>query len=216
MCLPVWLLSCVGFFMTLWNPVHQAPKNVHEIFQARILEWVAISSFRGSPQHRNPTHVSCVAGRFFPSWAIHWGNHFLCWSLKKEAQSVSSVAQSCPTLCDPMDSSTPSFPAHHQLPELTQTHVHWVRHAIQPSHPLSPSSSPALNLSQDQGLFQWVSSLHQVGKVWSFNFSIRPSNEYSGLISIRIHWFDILAVQRTLRSLLQHHSSKASVVWHTA
>ena len=77
----------------------------------------------------------------------------------------SSVAQSCPTLCDPMDCSTPCLPVHHQLPEFTQTHVHWVSDAIQPSHPLSSPSPPALNLSQHQGLFQWVSSSHQVTKV---------------------------------------------------
>jgi len=78
--------------------------------------------------------------------------------------SVSSVAQSCPTLCNPMDCSTPGLPVHHQLSEPTQTHVHWVGDAIQPSHPLS-SPSPAFNLSQHQGLFKWVSSLHQVAKV---------------------------------------------------
>ena len=77
----------------------------------------------------------------------------------------SSVAQSCLTLCDPMDCSTPGLPVHHQLPEFTQTHVHWVSDAIQPSHPLSSPFPPALNLSQHQGLFQWVSSSHQVAKV---------------------------------------------------
>ena len=76
-----------------------------------------------------------------------------------------SVAQSCPTLCDPMDCSRPGFPVHHQLLELAQTHVHWVGDAIQPSHPLSSPFPPAFNLSQHQGLFQWVSSLHQVAKV---------------------------------------------------
>ena len=80
----------------------------------------------------------------------------------------SSVTQSCPSLCDPMDWSTPGLPVHHQLPEFTQTHVHWVGDAIQPSHPLSPPSPPAFNLSQHQGLFQWVSSLHQVAKVLEF------------------------------------------------
>ena len=82
--------------------------------------------------------------------------------------AFSSVAQSCPTLCDPMNSSTPGLPVHHQLPESTQTHVHWVGDAIQPSHPLSSPSPPALNLSQHQGLFQWVSSSHQVAKVLEF------------------------------------------------
>ena len=77
----------------------------------------------------------------------------------------SSVAQSCPTLCDCMDCSTPGFPVHHQLLKLAQTHIRWVSDAIQPSHPLLSPSSPAFNLSQHQGLFQWVSSSHQVAKV---------------------------------------------------
>ena len=124
----------------------------------------------------------------------------------------SSVAQSCPTLCDPMNSSTPGFPVYHHLLELAQTHVHWVGDAIQPSHSLSSPSPPALSLSQHQGLLQWVSSLHQVAKYWSFSFSISPSNEYSGLISFRMDWFDLLDVQGTLKSLRQHHSSKASIL----
>ena len=95
--------------------------------------------------------------------------------------SISSV-QSRPTLCDPMDCSIPDFPVH-QSPDLAQNHVHRVGDAIQPSHPLSSPSSPVLNLSQHQGLFQWVNSLHQVAKYWSFSFSISPSNEESGLIS---------------------------------
>ena len=113
-----------------------------------------------------------------------------------------SVAQSCPTLCDPMNHSTPCLPVHHQLPKFTQTRVHWVGDAIQPSHPLPSPSPPALNLSQDQGPFQWVSSLHQVAKVLGFSFSISPSNEHPGLISFRMDWLDLLAVQGTLRSLL--------------
>ena len=128
----------------------------------------------------------------------------------------SSVAQSCLTLCDHMDCSTPGFPVHHQLPELTQTHVHWVGDAIQPSHPLSSPCPPAFNLSQHQGLFRWVSSSHQVAKYWSFNFNISPSNEYSGLISFRMDWLDLLVVQGTPKSLLQHHRSKASILWRSA
>ena len=93
----------------------------------------------------------------------------------------SSVAQLCPTLCDPLNCSTPGLPVHHQLLELTQTHVHWVGDAIQPTHPLS-SPSPALNLSQHQGLFQWVSFSHWP-EYWNFSFNISPSSEYSGLIS---------------------------------
>ena len=115
------------------------------------------------------------------------------------------VAKSYLTLCAPRGCSTPGFPVLHHLLELAQSHDHWVDDAIQPSHPLSPPS-PALNLSKHQGLFQWVSSSHQVAKYWSFSFSISPSNKYSGLISFRIDWFDLLAVQGTLKNLLQHHN----------
>ena len=104
----------------------------------------------------------------------------------------SSVTQSCPTPCKPMDCSMPGFPVHNQLLELVQTHVHQAGDTIQPSHPLSPHSPPALNLSQHQGLFQWVNSLHQVAKC---SFSISPSREYSGLIFFTIDWFYLLAVQ---------------------
>ena len=124
----------------------------------------------------------------------------------------SSVAQSCPTLCDPMNHSTPGLPVHHQLPEFTQTHVHRVSDAIQPSHPLSSPFPPAPNPSQHQSLFQWVNSSHEVPKHWSFSFSIIPSKEILGLISFRMDWIDLLAVHGTPRSLLQHHSSKASVL----
>ena len=115
-------------------------------------------------------------------------------------------------LCDPMNRSTPGLPVHHQLAEFTQTHVHRVSDAIQPSHPLSSPSPPAPNPSQHQNLFQWVNSSHEVAKYWSFSFSISPSNEYSGLISFRIDCFNLLAVQGTLKSLLQHHSSKSSIL----
>ena len=98
------------------------------------------------------------------------------------------------------------------LPEFTQTHVHWVGDAIQPSHPQSSPSPPVLNLSQHQGLFKWVSCSHQVAKYWSFSFNISPSNEQPGLISFWVDWLDLLAVQGTLKSLLQHHSSKASIL----
>jgi len=111
-----------------------------------------------------------------------------------------------------MDRSMPSLPVYHQLPESTQIHVHWVGDAIQPSCPLSSLSPPALNLSQHQGLFKWVSSLHQVAKVLEFQFNISASNEHPGLISFRMDWLDLLAVQGTLKSLLQHHSSKVSIL----
>ena len=99
-----------------------------------------------------------------------------------------------------MNRSTPCLPVHHQLPEFTQTHVHRVGDAIQPSHP-----------SQHQGLFQWINSSHEVAKVLSFSFSISPSNEHPGLISFRMEWLDLPAVQGPLKSLLQDHSSKASI-----
>ena len=126
-----------------------------------------------------------------------------------------SVTQSCPTLSNPMDCSMPGFPIHHQLVELAQTHVHRVSDAIQPSHLLSSPSPPAFNRSQHQGFYS-ESVLHiRWPKYWRFIFSISP-NEYSGLISFRIDWYDILTVQETLKSLLQHHSSKASILWCSA
>ena len=124
-----------------------------------------------------------------------------------------SVVKSYPTLCDLMDCSTPGFPVIHHFLELVQTHVHRVRDAIQPSHPLLPPSPPALNLS----LFRVFSSelvlCVRWPKYWNFSFSISPSSEYSGLISFRIDWFDLLAVHRNLKCLPQHHSLKASVLW---
>ena len=111
-----------------------------------------------------------------------------------------------------MNHTTPGLPVHHHLPEFTQTHVLRVGYAIQPSHPLSSPSPPALNLrifSNESALcIRWP-------KYWSFSFSISPSNEYSGLISFRMDWLDLIAVQGTLKSLLQHRSSKASILWRS-
>ena len=130
--------------------------------------------------------------------------------------SGSLVAQACLTLCNPMDCNMPGFPTHHQLQEFAQTHVHWVVDVIQPSHPLSSPSPPTFNLSQHQGLFQ-KSVLHiRWPKYWGFSFGISPPNEYSGLIFLRMDWLDLLAVPGTLKSLLQHHNSKASVLRHSA
>ena len=138
-------------------------------------------------------------------------------SIFNQDQSVSSVAQSCPTLCNPTNCSTPGLPVHHQLPKSTQTHIHQVGDAIQPSHPLSSPSPPAFNLSQHQGLFPDESVLRiKSSKYWSFIFGISLSNEHPGLISFRMDWLDLLAVQGTLKSLLQHHSSKASILWRSA
>ena len=127
----------------------------------------------------------------------------------------SSVVQSCPTLCDPMDSSTPGFSVHHQLLEVTQTHVHWVGDIIQPSHPVLSPSLPAFNLAQHQGLNESVLSIRWP-KYWRFSFSFSLFNEYSGLISFRMDRFYLLAVQGTLKSLLQHHSLKASILQRSA
>ena len=121
---------------------------------------------------------------------------------------ISSVDQSCLTFCDPMDCSTPGLPIHHQFPEFTRTHVHWVGDAIQPSHPLSFPSPPAFTLSQHQGLSNETVLHIRWPKFRSFSFSISPSSEYSGLISFRMDWLVLLAVQGTLKSLLQHYSKK--------
>ena len=124
-----------------------------------------------------------------------------------------SVAKSCLILWDPMDCSTPGFPVLHCFPEFVQTHVHWINDAIQPSHPLSPlllpSVFPSIRVFSNESALsiRWP-------QYWSF--SISPSNDYSGLMSLRIHWFDLLAVRGTLKSLLQHHSLKASIFWCSA
>ena len=125
---------------------------------------------------------------------------------------------SWPTLCDPMRCRMPGLPVHHQFPELTQTHVHHVSDAIQPSHPLSSPFPPAFNLSQHQGLCKWVGSSYQVAKILEILLQHQSFQWifYSGLISFRIDWFDLLAVQGTLKSFLQHHSSKASILWCSA
>ena len=127
-----------------------------------------------------------------------------------------SVAQSCPTLCNPMNRSTPGLPVHHQLPEITQTHVYRVSDSIQPSHPLSSPSPAAPNPSQHQSFSNESTLRMRWPKYWSFSFSIIPSKEIPGLISFVMDWLDLLAVQGTLKSLLQHHSSKASILRHSA
>ena len=122
----------------------------------------------------------------------------------------------CRTLCNPIDCNMPGIPVHHQFPEFTQTHVHWVDDAIQPSHSLSSPSPPALNLSQHQRLFKWVSSLHQVAKVLELQLQHQSFQWIFRTDFFRMDWLDFLAVQGTLNSLLQHHSSKASILWHSA
>ena len=128
----------------------------------------------------------------------------------------SSVAQSCLTLCNPMNHSTPGLPVHHQLPEFTQTHVHRVGDAIQPSHPLLSPFPPA-PIPPSIRVFSNESTLcMRWPEYWSFSFSIIPSKGHPGMISFRMDWLDLLAVQGTLKSLLQHHSSRASILRRSA
>ena len=124
----------------------------------------------------------------------------------------SSVAQSCPTLCDPMNCSTPGLPVHHHLQEITQTRVHRVSDATQPSHPLSsllllPLIPPSIRVFSNE------STLHmRWPKYWSFSFSITPSSQHPGLISFRMDWLDLLTIQGTHKSILQHNSAKTSIL----
>ena len=177
--------------LTLWPYGCSPPgSSVCGILQARILEWVAISFSRGFPWPRiEPESPALVDG-------------FLTPSATREALAVFSSVQSlsCVQLCDPMNRSTLGLPVHHQLPESTQTHVHQVSDAILPSHPLSslillPSVFPMIRVFSNESVLciRWL-------KVWCFSFNISPSN--SGLISFRIDWFDLHAVQGTLKSLL--------------
>ena len=143
-----------------------------------------INTFRSSYEHSS----------FLTTGKIHKWN--------MDYPSVQSL--SCVWLfCDPMNRSTPVLPVHHQLPEFSQTHIHRVSDAIQTSHPLASPSPPAPNPSQHHSLFQWVNFFHEVAKVLEFSFSIIPSKEIPGLISFRMDWLDLLAVQGTLNSLLQ-------------
>ena len=140
--------------------------------------------------------------------------------LRKINQFSSVQLLSYVWLCSPQDCSTPGFPVHHQIQKLAQTHAHWVSDAIQPSHPLCmkslslrllPSIFPSITVFLNESVLciRW-------SKYWSFNFSISPSNEYSGLIPFRIDECNLLAIQGTLESLLQHHSWKASILQHSA
>ena len=165
----------------------------------------------------------CIYPFFFRFFALL--GHYRVSSRVPCAIQFSSVAQSCLTLCDPMNCSTPGLPVHHQLPESTQTHVHRVGakpmfiELVMPSSHLIlcrpllllPSIFPGIKVFSNESALciRWP-------KYWSFSFHISPSNEHPGLISFRMDWLDLLAVQGTLKSLLQHHSSKASILRHSA
>ena len=216
-------LSHMPYLMPPIPPFLGVPCNVmHVIFSPAFRECSIIISTLLMPL--SPFHAYLLKTSKTGLLSKGWGrNTWICGSgfgtvhfapLTSSVDFI-SVAQLCLTLCNPMDCSIPIFPVY-QLLGFSQTHVHWVSDAIQPSHPLSSPSPPAFNLSQHQDHFKWVSSSHQVAKVLEFKLGISTSNEYSGLISFRMDWLDLLAVQGTLKSLLQHHSSKASILWSLA
>ena len=149
---------------------------------------------------------------FLKSWFSWCSSRSHLYHLLLHCHHHCSVTQLCPTLCDPMDWSTPGFPVLYHLPEFAQTHVHWVGNALQSSLSsllLLPSVFPSIKVFSNESApcISWP-------KYWIFSISL--SNEYSGLISFRIDWFDLLAVQGTFNSLLQDHSLKASILWCTA
>ena len=195
------LLSRVQLFATPWTVAHQAPLSMGFSKQEY---WSGLSH---PPPRDLPDPGTEPATPASPALQVD--------SLPSEPPGravVVQFAQLCPTLCHPMDCSIPGFPVHHQLPELTQTHVH---ESVMPSnhlilcHPLLLLTSifPSIRIFSNETaiLIRWPS-------YWSFSFSISPFNEYLRLISFRVDWFDLLAVQGTLKNLLQHRSSKASIL----
>ena len=142
------------------------PMNSHDWFP---LELTGLISFQSKGLSRVFFKTTVQKHQFFDAQPSLWSNsHIHTWLLEKPSVQFSSVAWSCPTLCDPMNRSTPGLPVYHQLPEFTEIHIHRVSDAIQPSHPLSSPSPPVPNPSQHQSIFQWVNSLHEVAKVLEF------------------------------------------------
>ena len=160
-------------------------------------------------------YSNLTSTKVFLFFFLKYPNIFVVFSFNNICIQFSSVTQSCPTLCNPMTRSTPGLPIQHQRLEFTQTHVHQGSDDIQPSHPRSSPSPLATNPSQQQSLFHASPLRMRWPKYWSFSFSIIPIKEHPGLISFRIDWLNLLAVQGTLRSLLQHHTSKASILQHS-
>ena len=138
-------------------------------------------------------------------------NHISFFQIPWSICCCCSVARSCPIICDPMNCRTPVFSVLHYFPEFAQTHIHWANDAIQPSYPLLLPSPLALSISQHQGLFQWIGSSHEVAKLLELQLQ-----HQSFQWIFRVDWFDLLAIQGTLKSLPQHHSSKASILQHSA
>ena len=143
---------------------HSRDSRLAQVYQLISIGWFMVCRLSWFPilkTHSHPFNSQILTEPMSYTWVYSD-------PIQSTSVSVSSVTQSCLTLCSPMNRSTPGLPVHHQLPESTQTHVHWVGNAIQPSHPLSSPSPPAPSPSQHQGLFKWVSSLHQVAKVLEF------------------------------------------------
>ena len=192
LCVVLNRFSCVRLFVTLqtaatrflcpWDsPGKNTGVNCHTLFQGIL-----------PTQGLNPglLHWQVVSFTTSASWEAPW--------VLIRSDQIRSVAQSYLTLCDPMSCSIPGLPVHHQLPEFTETHVHRDSDAIQPSHPLSSPSPPAPNPSQHQSFSNESTLCMRWPKYWSFSFSIIPSKEIPGLISLRMDWLDLLAVQGTL------------------
>ena len=183
---------------------------------ARDVGLITVSGWSPGGGNGNPLQYSCLENPLDRSLAAYspWGikgsdtTIQLRYNTDRGGYELGIVSvQLRPTLFDPMDCSTPGLPVHHQLPAFTQTHVHRVGDAIQPSHPLSSPSPPAFNLSQHQGLFKWVSSSHQVAKLMEFQLQHQFFQWMFRTNFFRMDWLDLLAVQGTLKSLLQHHST---------
>ena len=175
------------------------------------LDFLAVQGTLKSLLQHHSSKASILTRSYYPvnndqKWkALSFTSHRIC----------CSFAHSYLTLRDPMDCSTPCFPVLHPLLEPAQTHVSWVGDAIQPSHPLLSPSPPAFNLSSIRVFSDESILCIRWPKYWSFSFSISPSNEYSGLISFRMDWLDLLAVQGTLKSLFPHHSTEAWILWRS-
>ena len=211
------------FFHLTWQVIPKCEKlllkkkkshtNIWYTFSEKALIWrVFPCCLNGHANlHRSIVHLEVIHSKMWKPTSELRARHSNKPKLSGH-QSVSSVAQLCLTLCNLVDCRTPGLPVHHQLLELTQNHVHQVSDPIQPSHPLSSLSPPAFNLSQNQGLSNELVLYIRWPKYWNFSFSISPSNEYSGLISFSMDWLHLTAVQGTLKSLPQHHSSKASIL----
>ena len=191
--------------------------NVSFFGQCILVDFLSGSSIHWCKWHVKSCYILLHSYWFLPLSPLIFALYiFTLQCLVHQSVQFNSVTQWCPTLWDPMNRSTPGLPVYHQLLKFTQTHVHWVSDTIQPSHHLCPLLLLPVTPPSLRVLFS-ESTLHMKWpKYWSFSFSISPFNEHPGLISFRMDWLDLLAVQGTLKSLLQHHSSKASILQWSA